>query len=85
MTPLVYRLRPSAGVVHLHEISGKKEFESFLNEEQIRCYTLKENGNDEVFEDFRKLSAALNFDIKKAFMRHEEFVKILMKVSLSLQ
>ena len=77
--------RPSAGVVHLHEISGKKEFESFLNEEQIRCYTLKENGNDEVFEDFRKLSAALNFDIKKAFMRHEEFVKILMKVSLSLQ
>ena len=40
---------PASGVVHLHEVSQKKEFESFTDENNILNYTLKETGNDEVY------------------------------------
>lgn len=75
---------PASGVVHLHEISQKKEYESFLDERNRTCYTMKETGNDEVYEDFKKLCHALGFDLKKAYMRQEEFIRTIKKACLSL-
>lgn len=76
---------PASGVVHLHEISGRKEYESYINEQNDRVYTLKETGKDEVFEDFRVISQALSFQLKKAYMRQEEFHRVINSISLSLQ
>ena len=76
---------PASGVVHLHEVSQKKEFESFTDEKNIQNYTLKETGNDEVYEDFKVLSMALSFDLQKAYMRLEDFTRVIRKVSLPLQ
>ena len=76
---------PASGVVHLHEVSGKKEYASFMNEKNIRCYTLEETGKDEVLEDFRLLCKIFDLDLRKAYMRQEEFTRILKKTTLSLQ
>ena len=76
---------PASGIVHLHEVSQKKEYESFMDEKNIRCYTLRETGNDEVFEDFIRVCDTLNFHLKKAYMRLEEFVKMIKKTFLPLQ
>ena len=76
---------PSSGVVHLHEVSGKIEYASFINEKNIRCYTLEETGKDEVLEDFKLLCKTFDIDLRKAYMRQEEFTRILKKTSLSLQ
>ena len=73
---------PASGVIHLHEISQKKEFESFMDEKNIRCYSLKETGNDEVFEDYKLLCKALGFELKKAYMRQEDFVRNIKKSTL---
>ncbi len=76
---------PASGVIHLHEISGKKEYESYINEHNDRIYTLKETGNDEVFEDFKRISEALSLYLKKAYMRQEEFHRVVNNIRLSLQ
>lgn len=76
---------PASGVIHLHEVSQKKEYASFLDDKNILNYTMKETGNDEVFEDFKSLGMVLSFDLRKAYMRHEEFVKMIGRVSLPLQ
>ncbi|MBQ6529135.1 MAG: hypothetical protein IJI38_11475 [Clostridia bacterium] len=73
---------PASGVIHLHEISQKKEFESFMDEKNTRCYSLKETGNDEVFEDYKLLCKALGFDLKKAYMRQEDFIRNIKKSTL---
>lgn len=76
---------PVNGVVHLHDISGNIQFYSFINSAGEKCYDLIETGKDEVFEDFVVLSRALNFFLKKAYMRQEDFNNILASLSLSLQ
>ena len=76
---------PASGIIHLHEVSQKKEFESFLDDKNILNYTMKETGNDEVFEDFKFLGKTLSFDLRKAYMRQEEFTKVLGRTSLPLQ
>lgn len=76
---------PASGVVHLHEVSQKREFESFTDEKNILNYTLKETGNDEVYEDFKILGKALSFDLRKAYMRIEDFNRVIKKVRLPLQ
>lgn len=76
---------PAAGTLHLHDVSGKKEYNSYLNEKKIRCYTTKETGKDEVFEDFKKLNKALHLDLNNAFIRYEEFTRMIRKVRLPLQ
>ncbi len=70
---------PASGVFHLHETSQKKEFESFMDEKNTRCYSLKGTGNDEVFEDHKLLCKALGFELKKAYMRQENFVRNIKK------
>ncbi len=76
---------PASGVIHLHEVSQKKEYESFLDDKNILNYTMKETGNDEVFEDFKFLGKALSFELRKAYMRQEEFTKMLGRTCLPLQ
>lgn len=76
---------PVNGVVHLHDISGNIQFCSFVDAAGEKCYNLIETGKDEVFEDFVVLSRALNFSLKKAYMRQEDFNNLLASLSLSLQ
>ena len=76
---------PASGVIHLHEVSQKKEYETFLNDKNILTYSLKETGNDEVFEDFKSIGKALSFELRKAYMRQEEFTRLIARSRLSLQ
>ena len=76
---------PSSGVVHLHEISQKLEYESFVDEKNILNYTLKETGQDEVYNDFKLIGKILSLSLEKAYMRYEEFMRAIRKVSIPLQ
>ena len=76
---------PAAGVIHLHEVSGKKEYESYTDENQCTVYTLRESGRDEVYEDFQILGEALSFSLKKAYMRQEDFHRVIKNIALPLQ
>ena len=76
---------PANGVVHLHEISMKKQYETYIDKKGHIAYSLKETGKDEVYEDFLEISKALHIDINYAYMRQEKFNKELKKAFVSLQ
>ena len=76
---------PSSGVVHLHEISGKLQYESYRDDENILSYTTKETGEDEVYQDFKRIGKSINLALEKAYMRQEDFVRLIKKVTLPLQ
>ena len=76
---------PMNGVVHLHEISGNIEFDSIIDEAGDKKYTLSESGKDEVYEDFAVFSKSLNFSLRRAYMRQEEFNNMISNIALSLQ
>ena len=76
---------PSSGVVHLHEISGKLQYESYRDDENILSYTTKETGEDEVYQDFKLIGKSINLALEKAYMRQEDFVRLIKKVTLPLQ
>lgn len=76
---------PANGIVHLHEVGGKSQFENYTDKKGHIAYSLKETGNDEVFEDFLKICEALHIDINKTHMRQELFNKELKKATVTLQ
>ena len=75
---------PASGIVHLHEVSAKKEFYSFVDLFGSTNYSTDETGRDEVSEDFIRLSKALGFSLQKAYMRLEQFNHCLNSVALPL-
>lgn len=75
---------PASGIVHLHEVSAKKEFYSFVDLFGSTICSTDETGRDEVSEDFFHLSKALGFSLQKAYMRLEQFNRCLNSVTLPL-
>lgn len=76
---------PSSGIVHIHEISGKLEFESIRNDKGVLAYSTQETGEDEVYQDFKLAGKAINLSLEKAYIRKEEFVRRIQKVAIPLQ
>jgi len=74
---------PSAGIVHLHEISGRREFATFFEDGNIYSYSPSNPSDDKIAEDFKRISHAIHLDLKKAYMRQEEFVRAIRNINLS--
>lgn len=75
---------PAAGLVHLHEVSGKIEYSSYVDDSGGRMYTLKPTGKDEVTEDFNSLCNAIGFSVDLAYERLEVFTKKRNRIALTL-
>jgi hypothetical protein len=71
--------------VHIHEISGKLEFESIRNDKGVLAYSTQETGEDEVYQDFKLAGKAINLSLEKAYIRKEEFVRRIQKAAIPLQ
>lgn len=76
---------PAKGVLHLQEVSGKVEFDNYIDEKGYRTYTTKETDDDEVALDFRLLLRTLNLEIDKAYIRQEVFNSKKKKIAITLQ
>ena len=76
---------PQNGILHLHAVTERKQFKSYLDEKGRVAYTMTETGKDEVAGDFIRVSKALGIDLKYAYMRQEEFNTLIRKGVIPLQ
>ena len=70
---------PQNGILHLHAVSEKMEFSSFLDQRGRLAYTTKPTGFDEVSHDFDLVCRALGLSLSNAYVRQEQFNSLVRK------
>lgn len=70
---------PQNGILHLHAVSEKMAFTSFLDRKGRLAYTTNLTGADEVSQDFDLVCRALGISISSAYVRQEQFNSIIRK------
>lgn len=75
---------PSLGILHLHEIGGKRQFASYVNDSGVLTYSMKTTGQDEIFADYQLLQAAFGITLDAAYIRQEQFNQIIKNSHVAL-
>ena len=76
---------PAAGLLHLHDLGGKIAFSSSLDNTGRLVYSMEPNGQDELFEDCQRLQQAFGLQFDAAYMRREQFNRIMKECHVALQ
>lgn len=70
---------PQNGVVHLHAVSEKMQFVSYIDRRGRLAYTTELTGFDEVSHDFDLVCSALGLSLSHAYLRQEQFNSLVRK------
>ena len=70
---------PQNGVVHLHAVSEKMQFASYIDRRGRLAYTTELTGSDEVSHDFDLVCSALGLSFSHAYLRQEQFNSLVRK------
>ena len=70
---------PQKGILHLHAVSEKLQFSSYVDCWGRLAYTKELTGNDEVSQDFVLVCRALGIHLSNAYIRQEQFNSMVRK------